>query len=738
MLAFSALGLLPRPLKKPPPPPPPDPNADEPPNGDASALDVLTEANGDVVAADVWPNMDPEEVFPKSGCPAAEPPKILPGVEDAPNVPVLWAPPPKRVFCGGAVPPNTNPGVLCPNTVLAVLAAAVVAGVREGAEEAAGEVKAELEVDRLVKAEVEVVAEALKIPAGENGTPVVVLVGWVEKRDGVAEVAGLADSEPPPGVKARLKEEASPAGGEEKSPVVRAGGEEEAGMEVEAAVVVVEVELVEDDPESSLPNRVLVVLALLATAAVAAAAPNILGVVALVWAGLPKMLPLVDADPKMLPELVEVVPNMLPVGALVVVPNKFPGVLVVPKKLGAVVLTPKIVPLVAAVEVAVDAPKMLSEVDEVAVPNKPGVAAAAVAAVLESDTVVVVPKMVALAADVPEFPNMVAGAVVGLLLLTVLVIVEVVLIVVTEVAAGAAVVVAPKILPLVDPDVPKRLPLLVDAVPNMLPDPAVDEPPKMLAEDVAEVPNTAPPLEALVSPKMLPDDPDGAVPKLLKVLPVVVAVDVFPKRLPEVTVMVNVFVVAVSVPKGLLLEDATFLAPKRIPEAVTGALKTLPVAAVPVADAKKPPEAVVDVTNRAPDEGAPVVALVVVMEVDVDDDPRRPDSTEVLFAKKLALEEDTPLKMLLLPPPKKLPELAENRLGWEVELGGGREASLLTAVSPVLSVSCSELSGKLEPSGKLGVSQVLTLSPMTVAFEAVSESVEDEDDVDSVSATEAR
>lgn len=548
-------------------------------------------------------------------------------------------------------------------------------------------------------------------------------------------MAGLADTEPPPGVKARLKEEASPAGGEENSPVVRAGGEEEAGMEVEAAVVVVEVELVEDDPESSLPNRVLVVLALLATAAVAAAAPNILGVVALVWAGLPKMLPLVDADPKMLPELVEVVPNMLPVGALVVVPNKFPDVLVVPKILAVVVLTPKIVPLVAVVGAAVDAPKMLSEVDEVAVPNKPGVAAAAVAAVLESDTAVVVPKMVALAADVPEFPNMVAGAVVGLLLLIVLAIVEVVLIVVTEVVAGAAVVVVPKILPLVDPDVPKRLPLLVDAVPNMLPEPAMDEPPKMLPEDVAEVPNTVPPLEALVSPKMLPDDPDGAVPKLL---PVVVAVDVFPKRLPEVTVMVNVFVVAVSVPKGPLLEDATFLAPKRIPEAVTGALKTLPVAVVPVADAKKPPEAVVDVTNMAPDEGAAVVALVVVMEVDVEDDPRRPDSPEVLFAKKLALEEDTPLKMLLVPPPKKLPELAENRLGWEVELGGGREASLLTAVSPVLSVSCSELSGKLEPSGKLGVSQVLTLSPMTVAFEAVSESVEDEDDVDSVSATEAR
>ncbi|MPC09685.1 hypothetical protein E2C01_002302 [Portunus trituberculatus] len=435
------------------------PNAEEPPNDNCytqakarqhCSTTHLTEANGDVVAADVWPNTDPEEVFPKSDCPAVDPPNILPGVEDAPNVPV--------------------PGVLCPNTVLAVLAAAVVAaGVREGAEETAGEVKAELEVDRLVKAEVEVVDEPLKTPP-------------VEKREGVAEVAGLADPEPPPGVKARLKEVASPAGGEEKRPVVRAEAEEDAGMEVEAAVVVVEVELVEGDPEPSLPNRVLVFPVLLATAA-AAAAPKMLGVAPLVWTGLPKMLPLVDADPKMLPELV-----------------------------------------------------------------------------------------------------------------------------------------------------------LVDVVPNILP---------------------------------------------------------------------------------------------RILEAVTGALKTLPVAAVLVADAKKSPD--VDVTNRAPDVGAAAAALgVVVVVVDAEDDPRRPDSTEVLFAKKPLLEEDTPLNMLLLPPPKKLPEFAENKLGWEVELMGGREASLLIAVSPILSASCSE------PSGKLGVPEVLTLSPMTVAFEAVSESVEDEDDVDSVSATEAR
>lgn len=539
-------------------------------------------------------------------------------------------------------------------------------------------------------------------------------------------MAGLADPEPPPGVKARLKEEASPAGGEEKSPVVRAGGEEEAGMEVEAAVVVVEVELMEGDPEPSLPNRVLVLPAL--PPPPPAAAPKMLGVTALVWAGLPKMLSLVDADPKMFPEpvLVEVVPNMLPVCALVVVQNKFPDVLAVPKILPAVVFTPKIVPLVAVVVAAVDAPKMLSEVVEVAVPNKPAVAAvAAVVAVLESDAVVV-PKMVTPAVDIPEFPNMVAD-VVGLLLLllTVLVIVEVVLVVV-EAAAGAAVVVAPKIP--VDPDIPKRLPLLVDAVPNMLPEAAVDEPPKMLA-DVAEVPKTVPPLEAFVSPKMLPDDADGAVPKLF---PAVVVVDVFPKRLLEVTVIVNVFTVAVSVPKRPLLEDAVLLAPKRVPEAVTGALKTLPVAAVPVADAKKLPESVVGVTNSTPDEGVAAAALVVVMVVDVEDDPRRPDSTEVLFAKKPLLEEDTPLNMLLLPPPKKLPEFAENRLGWEVELGGGREASLLTAMSPVLSASCSELSGKL------GVPEVLTPPPMTVAFEAVSESVEDEDDVDSVSATEAR
>lgn len=48
------------------------------------------------------------------------------------------------------------------------------------------------------------------------------------------------------------------------------------------------------------------------------------------------------------------------------------------------------------------------------------------------------------------------------------------------------------------------------------------------------------------------------------------------------------------------------------------------------------------------------------------------------------------------------------------------------AVSAILSVSCSAFP------------EALTLSTMTVAFEAVSESVEDEDDVDSVSATAAR
>lgn len=151
----------------------------------------------------------------------------------------------------------------------------MVAGVREGAEEEPGEVKAELEVAKLVKAEVEVVDEALKIPPGENDTPEAVVVAWVEKRVGAAEEAGL-DPEAPPGAKERSKEGDPPAGGEEKSPVVRVGGEEVAEMEVEAAVVVVEVE--EADIEPSPPNRLLVLPTLLAVD------PKMLGVAALVLA----------------------------------------------------------------------------------------------------------------------------------------------------------------------------------------------------------------------------------------------------------------------------------------------------------------------------------------------------------------------------------------------------------------------------------------------------------------------
>lgn len=63
-----------------------------------------------MLAADVWPKMDPEEVFPKSDCPPEPPNTLLPG-GDVPNVPVLWPPPPKREPCGDAAPPNTRPGV---------------------------------------------------------------------------------------------------------------------------------------------------------------------------------------------------------------------------------------------------------------------------------------------------------------------------------------------------------------------------------------------------------------------------------------------------------------------------------------------------------------------------------------------------------------------------------------------------------------------------------------------------
>lgn len=88
LLAFSAVGLLPRPLKKPPPPPPPDPNTEEPPNGEDSALEVLTEEKGEgVFAADVWPKMELEEVFPKSDCPP-EPPNMLPPRVEVPKPPL--------------------------------------------------------------------------------------------------------------------------------------------------------------------------------------------------------------------------------------------------------------------------------------------------------------------------------------------------------------------------------------------------------------------------------------------------------------------------------------------------------------------------------------------------------------------------------------------------------------------------------------------------------------------------
>lgn len=118
----------------------------------------------------------------------------------------------------------------------------MVPGVSDGAPEELGDVKAELEVVRLVKAEL-VVEEALKIPPAEKDAPVAGVVVWDEKSVEAPEVA-----EPPPEGMERLKEGDPPAGGAENSPMVRTGAEEVVvvvEVEAEAVEVVVEAEVVE-------------------------------------------------------------------------------------------------------------------------------------------------------------------------------------------------------------------------------------------------------------------------------------------------------------------------------------------------------------------------------------------------------------------------------------------------------------------------------------------------------------
>ena len=78
------------------------------------------------------------------------------------------------------------------------------------------------------------------------------------------------------------------------------------------------------------------------------------------------------------------------------------------------------------------------------------------------------------------------------------------------------------------------------------------------------------------------------------------------------------------------------------------------------------------------------------------------------------------LLLLLLAPSQnvKLAELGANKLDCAAEAGGGSAASLLVpAVSPTPAAAVDKLA----------------VSPITVIFDAVSESVEEEDDVDSAS-----
>lgn len=117
----------------------------------------------------------------------------------------------------------------------------MVPGVSDGAPEELGDVKAELEVVRLVKAELVVEEEALKIPPPEKDAPVAGVVVWDEKSVEAPEVA-----EPPPEGMERLKEGDPPAGGAENSPMVKTGAEEVvAEVEAEAVEMVVEAEVVE-------------------------------------------------------------------------------------------------------------------------------------------------------------------------------------------------------------------------------------------------------------------------------------------------------------------------------------------------------------------------------------------------------------------------------------------------------------------------------------------------------------
>lgn len=72
----------------------------------------LTEEKGEgVFAADVWPKMELEEVFPKSDCPP-EPPNMLPARVEVPKPPLPWPPPSKWGPWGDGAPPNTEPEVL--------------------------------------------------------------------------------------------------------------------------------------------------------------------------------------------------------------------------------------------------------------------------------------------------------------------------------------------------------------------------------------------------------------------------------------------------------------------------------------------------------------------------------------------------------------------------------------------------------------------------------------------------
>lgn len=115
----------------------------------------------------------------------------------------------------------------------------MVPGVSDEVPEEVGDVKAELEVVRLVKAEL-VVEEALKIPPAGKDAPVAGVVVW-EKSVEATEVV-----EPPPDGTERLKEGDPPAGGAENSPMVRTGVEEVVvEVEAEAVEMVEEAEVVE-------------------------------------------------------------------------------------------------------------------------------------------------------------------------------------------------------------------------------------------------------------------------------------------------------------------------------------------------------------------------------------------------------------------------------------------------------------------------------------------------------------